>query len=103
MITRSAELAEILGRVAALRGIVEISVSPQERQNGSGYHRGIALGEKDVAVRLLPVADVYDALTSDRPYRSALPQEQALDIMRRQVGSAFCPDCFAAFEQSLGA
>ncbi len=94
---------EILGRVDALRGIVEIAGSHHERLDGRGYHRGIALGEQDVAVRLLPVADVYDALTSDRPYRRALPQEQALDIMRRQVGGAFCPDCFAAFEQFLGA
>ena len=47
------------------------------------------------------MADVYDALTADRPYRSAMRPDAALDVMRADVSSAFCPDAFAALESCL--
>ena len=46
--------------------------------------------------RIITACDYYDALTADRPYRAALPQAEALEIMRAEVGTALDPDCFAA-------
>jgi HD-GYP domain-containing protein (c-di-GMP phosphodiesterase class II) len=43
------------------------------------------------------VADVYDALTSERPYRTPMPREKALEVVRQAGGSQLCPDCLAAF------
>ena len=51
--------------------------------------------------RVLAVADVYEALTAERPYRRALPGHQALGIMRRDLGTAFCPEAFGALERVL--
>ena len=51
----------------------------------------------------MSVADVFDALTADRPYRTAMPVAKALAIMREDVGTAFDPACFAAPERALKA
>ena len=51
--------------------------------------------------RILAVADVFEALTADRPYRAPLPVDEALEIMRRDVGTAFCPRAFGALESAL--
>ena len=51
---------------------------------------------------MLAVADVFEALTADRPYRGAMPMEDALGIMRRDVHAAFCPVAFAALEAVVG-
>ena len=51
---------------------------------GSGYHRGLTAEELDLPSRILAVADVYDALTHNRPYRGALPKERALEILARE-------------------
>ena len=51
--------------------------------------------------RILAVADVFEALSADRPYRGALPVDEALALMRRDVGTAFCPRAFGALESAL--
>jgi HD-GYP domain-containing protein (c-di-GMP phosphodiesterase class II) len=51
--------------------------------------------------RILAVADVFDALTADRPYRAAMPVEQALAIVREDAGRALCPAAVAGLEASL--
>src|SRR2546426_325535 len=57
-----------------------------ERLDGSGYPDGLAGEAIPVGARIVAVADVYDALTSDRPYRAALPREAALEYLARQAG-----------------
>ncbi len=52
--------------------------------------------------RILAVADVFDALTADRPYRAAMPLDQALAIVREDAGSALCPAAVAGLEAALG-
>ncbi len=47
------------------------------------------------------MADVFDALTANRPYRKAMPVSKALDIMRADLGTAFDPECFTALERVL--
>ena len=52
---------------------------------------------------MLAVADIFEAMTADRPYRQPMEMEQALELMRLDVGLRICPDAFAALEQSAGA
>ena len=56
-----------------------------------GYHLGLAAFDLPRPARILAVADVFEALTADRPYREAMPIEQALGIVREMSGTALCP------------
>lgn len=88
----------ILERVAVFRGLAETAAAHHERMDGKGYHRGLRAGELPVEARILAVADIFEALSAERPYRGALPTERVLEIMREGVGTATCPECFAALE-----
>ena len=77
--------------VACLRGIVDTAASHHERLDGSGYHRGLSAFDLSRPARILAVADIYEALTADRPYREAMPRERALEILREQRGTGLCP------------
>ncbi len=79
-----------------VRPIIE---SHHERWDGKGYPHGLKGDEIPLPARVLAVADVYDALTSIRSYKTALSHESALDIMRKDSGTAFDPDVFEKFEQ----
>jgi putative nucleotidyltransferase with HDIG domain len=68
-----------------------------ERFDGRGYPDGLAGQEIPLAARIVAVADAYDAMTSDRPYRRALSSLQARDELARCAGTHFCPDVVAAF------
>ena len=65
----------ILERVHCFRHLAGIAASHHERLDGSGYHRGLAAFDLPRPARILAVADVFDALTADRPYREAMPLE----------------------------
>jgi diguanylate cyclase (GGDEF)-like protein/putative nucleotidyltransferase with HDIG domain len=73
--------------------------SHHERWDGKGYPHGLKETAIPLSARILAVADVYDALTSIRSYKAALTHEDALEIMRRDVGTAFDPAVFARFEE----
>lgn len=74
-----------------------IALTHQERFDGSGYPNGLA-GEKiPQEGRIVAVADVFDALTSHRSYKSAWPFDQAIDYLRNSSGRLFDPDCVLAF------
>jgi HD-GYP domain-containing protein (c-di-GMP phosphodiesterase class II) len=68
-----------------------------ERWDGSGYPRGLRGIEIPLAARIFAVADVFDAMTNDQPYRDALPVEQARDEIRARAGLDFDPDVVEAF------
>jgi HD-GYP domain-containing protein (c-di-GMP phosphodiesterase class II) len=91
----------ILLRVSAFAEMAAIGGGHHERLDGRGYPRGLQADEIALETRIVSVADVFDALTADRPYRVALPVERALEIMRREVGTAFDEGCFAALERAL--
>ncbi|HEY4305366.1 MAG TPA: HD domain-containing phosphohydrolase [Gemmatimonadaceae bacterium] len=78
-----------------VRPIIE---SHHERWDGKGYPHGLAAEAIPVSARILAIADVYDALTSERSYKRALTHDDAMEIMRRDVGTAFDPVMFARFE-----
>lgn len=89
---------QILGRAACFADIASIAAAHHERMDGSGYHRGVRAGELPLEHRVLAVADMYDALSADRPYRAALPRGEVLDIIRGQAGSGVCPLCVEGLE-----
>ncbi|MFV0485185.1 MAG: HD-GYP domain-containing protein [Candidatus Saccharimonadales bacterium] len=72
-----------------------------ERWDGSGYPRGLKRAEIPLEARILAPADVYDALTADRPYRAKLPHDAAMDIVVNGGGSQFDPKIIGVF-QSVG-
>jgi HD-GYP domain-containing protein (c-di-GMP phosphodiesterase class II) len=74
-----------------------IALSHHERWDGSGYPRGLAGEEIPIEGRIVAVADVFDALTSDRVYRAAYSVEQAVQMMRGQRGAHFDPELLDAF------
>ena len=93
-------LAELGGFPPLVLDLVE---SHHERLDGGGYPNRIPAGELDVAVRILTVADVYDALTADRVYREAWPSERAIALLEDETGTAFDPECVAALRELLAA
>ncbi len=90
---------DVLVRVAPFRDIAEVASNHHERLDGTGYHRGVTGACLDLPSRILAVADVYDALSQDRPYRPAMPMEQVLGILKRQSGGKLCPLSVAALEE----
>jgi putative nucleotidyltransferase with HDIG domain len=101
-IKRHPELGRIiLSKIAALRDLATIAGSHHERLDGKGYPQGIKAAEIDLDTRIVTTADIFDALTADRPYRKAMPVSQAFDIMRGDLGTAIDPGCFAALERGF--
>ena len=88
--------AQILGHVPGLRQLAPLASAHHERLDGHGYPHGLTGAELDMPMRVLAVADVYEAVTSERPYRPAMSSEQALAIIRDQVPARLDADAFAA-------
>jgi HD-GYP domain-containing protein (c-di-GMP phosphodiesterase class II) len=82
---------EILARVPAFRHFAASAACHHERLDGTGYPWGLPADDLDADARTLAIADVYEALTADRPYRAGLAPEAALAILRRDAGAAFDP------------
>jgi len=87
----------IAGRVPALRPLAGVIRAHHERYNGQGYPDGLAGDEIPLLARVIAVADTYDAMTSDRPYRSRLTHDAALAELRRVRGVELDPACVDAF------
>jgi HD-GYP domain-containing protein (c-di-GMP phosphodiesterase class II) len=88
----------ILERVGCFRQLAPVAGAHHERLDGGGYPRGLAAADLTLPMRVLAVADVYEALTSKRPYRAALADEDALDLIRLDVPARLDPDAFRALE-----
>lgn len=88
---------EWLSGIPFLKKALEIPYCHHERWDGSGYPRGLKGLEIPLSTRIFAVVDVYDALTSDRPYRKAWPREKALAYIQEQAGKQFDPEVAEAF------
>ncbi len=89
---------DVLMRVVPFRGIAETAASHHERLDGTGYHRGITGESLSQPSRILAVADVFDALLQDRPYRPAMSLEQVLGFLKKEGGERLCPLCVEALD-----
>jgi putative nucleotidyltransferase with HDIG domain len=88
---------DMLSPIDYLRPALDISYCHHEKWDGSGYPRGLKGDEIPLAARIFAVVDVFDALTSDRPYRGAWTREAALAYIREQSGKHFDPKVVEAF------
>jgi diguanylate cyclase (GGDEF)-like protein len=93
--------SEIVGRIESLEPIVPWIRHAHEHFDGTGYPDGIRGEAIPLASRILLVADAYDAMTSDRPYRRALSTEEAWAELKRGAGTIFDPQCVELFERGL--
>jgi putative nucleotidyltransferase with HDIG domain len=93
--------AAILSRIEVFKSLSLIARDHHEKLDGSGYPQGLSGEQIDLETRIVTVADIFDALTADRPYRAAMPTASALAIMNKDVGTALDGDCVAALTRAL--
>jgi diguanylate cyclase (GGDEF)-like protein len=87
----------ILSTVNEMTEMAESVLSHHERYDGKGYPRGIGGADIPINARIICIADAYDAMTSDRPYRSALAHEKAIEELKLNSGTQFDPAIVLAF------
>ncbi|MGZ8414813.1 MAG: HD-GYP domain-containing protein [Gemmatirosa sp.] len=82
---------EILSRVRAFSDFARLAALHHEKLDGSGYPWGLTGEALDQSARVLVVADIYEALTADRPYRAGMTPEQAFALLAKDRGTKLCP------------
>jgi diguanylate cyclase (GGDEF)-like protein/putative nucleotidyltransferase with HDIG domain len=87
----------ILEQAAALKDAVPIILHHHERFSGHGYPFGLRGSEIPLGARIVAIADAYDAMTHDRPYKRAMDHESAVKELRRHAGTQFDPELVALF------
>ena len=94
---------ELLGELGGFdESVTRLVLDHHERLDGSGYPRGLSADSLDLSTRILSVCDVYDALVSDRVYRRAWSHREAMELLRREAGTAFDARCVHALEHVTG-
>ena len=93
---------KILSRVEAFSQLAPIAGAHHERLDGKGYPRGVKGDDITFETRIITTADIFDALTAERPYRAAMPIAKALGLMADMVGTAIDPKCFEAIKRAMG-
>jgi HD-GYP domain-containing protein (c-di-GMP phosphodiesterase class II) len=92
---------QILSNIAAFGDFVHVAGGHHERLDGKGYPDGLKGDQIDLETRIVTVADIFDALTADRPYRAAMPVKKAMEIMDDMVGDAIDENCYAALKRAV--
>ena len=87
----------LLSPISYLRPALDIPFCHHEKWNGSGYPRGLKGSEIPMTARIFAIVDVWDALTNDRPYRSAWTRKKTYEYIRQQVGYHFDPEVAEVF------
>jgi putative nucleotidyltransferase with HDIG domain len=92
---------ELLRGIDFPEDVLPIVLSHHEKWDGTGYPHGLAGEAIPLSARILGLADVYDALATDRSYKPGLPHAEAMKIMRNSAGSHFDPELFLEFEEAV--
>ncbi|HEY6608847.1 MAG TPA: HD domain-containing phosphohydrolase [Candidatus Limnocylindria bacterium] len=92
----------ILQPVAIFSRVAEIAAAHHERMDGTGYYRGLDAERLAIEARVVAVADVYEALTADRPYRAAMTADEALEVMGRMAGDHLATEVLAKLPAVIG-
>ena len=92
---------QILSSVNEYAPLADYVLSHHERLDGKGYPRGLKGEEIPMQARILAIADAYDAMTSDRPYRKKLTKQAALNELKRQAGTQFDPVIIRVFLEKV--
>jgi HD-GYP domain-containing protein (c-di-GMP phosphodiesterase class II) len=98
MASHAEEGASIINRLGFLSDAVPAIRHHHERFDGGGYPHGLGGEAIPLGARIIHVADAFDSMLTTRVYRPARPAEEALEELRRNAGSQFCPRCVAALE-----
>ncbi|MFA5180491.1 MAG: HD-GYP domain-containing protein [Syntrophales bacterium] len=93
---------DIIGHYEWLKDAADIVLHHHEKFDGTGYGAGLKGNRIPVSARIFAIADVFDALTSERPYKKALSLAEAMNIMQAGNGSHFDPNFLAAFDTIAG-
>lgn len=101
MRTHPEKAFQILSQIDYLSTAIDIPYCHHEKWDGSGYPRKLKGEEIPLAARIFAVVDVFDALTSDRPYRKAWHRRKALAYIREQSGKHFFPEAVQAFSEMV--
>jgi HD-GYP domain-containing protein (c-di-GMP phosphodiesterase class II) len=100
--THPVHTLRILERAPCFAPLAELAANHHEKLDGSGYPRSLDARQLDLPMRVLAVADVYEALTAERPYRGPLPVEKALAIIDRDVPDKLDADARGALQVYVG-
>ncbi|MCX5707347.1 MAG: HD domain-containing protein, partial [Candidatus Omnitrophica bacterium] len=93
--------ADILRPIQFLHNLIPLIFYHHERWDGKGYPSGIKAEEIPIGARIIAIADVYQALTSDRPYRKAYSKVKAMKIIKAGAGTQFDPHIADTFLRTL--
>ena len=93
---------DMLEPIAYLRDALDIPYCHHEKWDGTGYPRGLAGTQIPLEARLFAIVDVWDAITTDRPYRKGWPREKALKYIREESGKYFDPKLVDVFLEEMG-
>lgn len=93
--------ADIIRPIQFMQNVIPLIRHHHERWDGRGYPVGLKGKEIPIGARIIAVADVYQALTSDRPYRKAYSKEEAIRIIQEESGSHFDPEIVKIFTEIL--
>ncbi|MFQ5441753.1 MAG: HD domain-containing phosphohydrolase [Thermodesulfobacteriota bacterium] len=93
---------KILQGIPFMERVAEIVVTHHENYDGSGYPRGISGREIPLCARIIAVADIYDAMSNDRPYRKGFPIEKIIKEMKRVSGTQLDPEIVSLFVNNIG-
>ena len=93
---------DMLSPIAYLKPALDIPYCHHEKWDGTGYPQGLKGEQIPLAARIFAMVDVYDALTSDRPYREAWLKEKTLEYIRKQNGKHFDPQLVEVFLAVIG-
>jgi putative nucleotidyltransferase with HDIG domain len=101
MKSHAAHSEAILEKIAVFSDLARVAGAHHERLDGKGYPRGISGEAICMDTRIISTADVFDALTADRPYRAAMSVSKALAILHEGAGASHDPLCIAALERAI--
>ena len=102
MQTHPEKAYQILSQIDYLVPAIDIPYCHHEKWDGTGYPRQLKGEEIPLVARIFSVVDVFDALTSDRPYRKAWKKEEALGYIKNKSGEHFYPKAVEAFLEMVG-
>lgn len=93
--------AAILSGISAFQDVAPLAAQHHEKLNGKGYPGALGGFDLSLETRIVTAADVFDALSSERPYRGPIPVARVFEMMREDINTAFDPLCIDALESGL--
>jgi PAS domain-containing protein len=92
----------LLTGLSSFASLRDVAIAHHERWDGKGYPNGLSGEQIPIEARITAIADTYDAMTSTRPYRTALPHDVAIEELKKFAGVQFDPDVVAKFVKMIG-